>query len=1272
MRNRRSTAYVIFCVATFFVLSLLVSRVTEAASKVLTEEEYATVVEETIGLAEFFRADEDFIYEANSGLTKAQTTSLKEELLPQIFASANATTEAEKAAAIIAYVRLHMTVYEGEESPDYVNTYEMLCQYPEENDGALFVGDVYNYTLAVRDLCALSDIPVFLVGDENAYTFHNYQIVMIYVNNQWKFCDVFASSTLMEGSELYAALHENFQPAKVNFGYTGGNSVIGYAGSIYVNATMYAMETGNNNFNLVYEKEKQAVIKRGAGGTVIADSLYYGSDQKTDTDGKVPTGILTRTTIDGVTNGTWRWTRAYSQHGVVLQGWVEIDGEEYNFSEFGSAQSLPYYELVREEAPTEEELAAVNADVNDRVKLTSEICDALLADETFQFFMDYTEAELAYLKEAAEVAITEEYVAMFEPSNAEVPEEEYTDYMKAQGLVNYLKYNVDYVGGVVMQDVYTTLTTKRGTCANYSAALMELCTFHDIPCFSLGGMLSNQRSPEGELPDHAYNILKLDGKWYVCDPTNAMAIWESGTTSYVKPMSFQYCNFIQKGVYISHEMMLRDLTDPIAALCYDFDDEGNLGIYYMNRTGPIANYASKAFSTDENGKLLQNNGFVTWEEKVETEKGYEIWMYEGYVRQGYPVYGTQIIDGKQYVFPKESENFTKDMVGYAKEKSKSYYQIDLMERGEMNTSFTYTGENICPEPVIKHGDTVLQKGVDYTVSYYNNRTVTTEATGKARMTVEGIGSYYDSYVVQYDIVPKEITEADVTFSQEEFVWNMDVDKAGGFSWPEVTVNAPENEYTVSCTGFSGMTEGKVLVKGRYNCTGTVEKTFPLKPMELTEGEFRVAVDSTNEFVYKKGAWEPAITVTWHADDGSVYRTLSSAEYDVKYENNTEVGTAKITVTGDGRFAGELSSTFEIVKRDLSFDSRLKNALAQVVNQRYTGEAIVPNIPGVNYVDDYTDDIGYVVNEDYTLTVTDNVEAGTATITIQGIGNYEGSVTGTFQILPIEIAQEELVVTNGTVPYTGEVQLPQVVIGDLVAGEDYEVTCYRREYDEAGENYEETLVTPLEAGLYYVKIELLNPNYVFWYSEMTKWRNFYIQESSVPIGPVITPTPAPIPTSAPTPTTPPSGETGEGTSGSGNSEVLSPSGSGDASTGSENPTNVADTTINQENAKETDISQEKIVVSKVKKLKLKKQKKNLVIQWKKATKANGYQLEISTNKKFKKAKRISLGAKKTKYKMKNGKKGKKYFVRIRAYQSVANVGGKGKKVYGKWVVKSLHL
>ena len=83
--------------------------------------------------------------------------------------------------------------------------------------------------------------------------------------------------------------------------------------------------------------------------------------------------------------------------------------------------------------------------------------------------------------------------------------------------------------------------------------------------------------------------------------------------------------------------------------------------------------------------------------------------------------------------------------------------------------------------------------------------------------------------------------------------------------------------------------------------------------------------------------------------------------------------------------GEVSSSEEILSSNIDFQ---KNSYS------FTGKAVTPDIS-------VHDSVGTVLAEgiDYTISYENNVNPGTATVTITGIGSYTGTVTKTFMILP---------------------------------------------------------------------------------------------------------------------------------------------------------------------------------------------------------------------------------------------------------------------------------
>ncbi|MBR1416258.1 MAG: fibronectin type III domain-containing protein [Bacilli bacterium] len=113
------------------------------------------------------------------------------------------------------------------------------------------------------------------------------------------------------------------------------------------------------------------------------------------------------------------------------------------------------------------------------------------------------------------------------------------------------------------------------------------------------------------------------------------------------------------------------------------------------------------------------------------------------------------------------------------------------------------------------------------------------------------------------------------------------------------------------------------------------------------------------------------------------------DYTITYENNKNVGTSKIIIKGKGNYKGSVTKTFKIKAKKISKTDISIN----LDNKEYTGKKIKPK---ATIKDNKTK---LKAKVDYTITYKDNKKVGTASIEIKGIGNYKGSVTKTFYIIP---------------------------------------------------------------------------------------------------------------------------------------------------------------------------------------------------------------------------------------------------------------------------------
>ncbi len=114
---------------------------------------------------------------------------------------------------------------------------------------------------------------------------------------------------------------------------------------------------------------------------------------------------------------------------------------------------------------------------------------------------------------------------------------------------------------------------------------------------------------------------------------------------------------------------------------------------------------------------------------------------------------------------------------------------------------------------------------------------------------------------------------------------------------------------------------------------------------------------------------------------------ASTDYTIVFSDNINAGIASVTVAGKGNYQGSVTKTFRILPMSVSALS-----ISGLGDQTRTGRAVTPK-PTVKRG-------ATVLREgtDYTLSYANNVNAGMATVTVTGRGNYAGSRTATFRIV----------------------------------------------------------------------------------------------------------------------------------------------------------------------------------------------------------------------------------------------------------------------------------
>lgn len=291
--------------------------------------------------------------------------------------------------------------------------------------------------------------------------------------------------------------------------------------------------------------------------------------------------------------------------------------------------------------------------------------------------------------------------------------------------------------------------------------------------------------------------------------------------------------------------------------------------------------------------------------------------------------------------------------------------------------FVYNGQEQVPVITATFGDIVLSEGVDYIVNITDNLNV-----GTAQVMVTLIGDYDRQVIVKnFNIIAANANDAVVTLSDTSFAYT------GVEIRPLVSVVLGETileedvDYTVSYQNNIAIGTGRVVVAFIGNYSGAaITKEFTISRIDASDAVITVA----DEVEYTGSALTPAITVTLND-----FTLNEGSDYDVSYTNNTNVGTATVTVIFKGVYQGTISETFSIVPRHIA--SLVTVTLAED-ELEYTGSALTP------IVTIKIGDVTLVKDTDYQVSYANNTNVGTATITITFKGNYAGTVTKTFTII----------------------------------------------------------------------------------------------------------------------------------------------------------------------------------------------------------------------------------------------------------------------------------
>lgn len=192
-----------------------------------------------------------------------------------------------------------------------------------------------------------------------------------------------------------------------------------------------------------------------------------------------------------------------------------------------------------------------------------------------------------------------------------------------------------------------------------------------------------------------------------------------------------------------------------------------------------------------------------------------------------------------------------------------------------------------------------------------------------------------------------------------------------------------SDYTYSINHAGSKIEVTVTGVGEYG--GSVLKTIDvdIQGKDLAECSLNVE-EVTLAFNGKEQ------TVPFTVKDGDT-QLEENVDFTVSYKNNIDAGTATLIVTGIGSYEGELTAKFQIDTVDITSDVVTKDYSNVSVQYEYKKMEIQPIVKMKQ------GDYNLSSMKDFEVEYVNNMNPGTAKITLRGIGNYTGTITKEFTI-----------------------------------------------------------------------------------------------------------------------------------------------------------------------------------------------------------------------------------------------------------------------------------
>ena len=452
-----------------------------------------------------------------------------------------------------------------------------------------------------------------------------------------------------------------------------------------------------------------------------------------------------------------------------------------------------------------------------------------------------------------------------------------TDAQKAKALYDFVTTTIRYGGGKTSSttSAYDGLVDGLTTCAGFAKSYSYLLYKAGIESRLVSG---------SRYDGHAWNMVKIGGSWYHCDPTNDRG--GSGTCFLLSDESVK-----RMGYRWHTDRFIGGTYDTPATPAQDYADDALRNHTY---TGPSKEFAQSASCSPILALTVPGTISVMWG-KSQGATGYELWRstsQSGPFAKVADVTDASYTDGNldaamTYFYKVRAYKGDGSSRTYAPESQaaslkanydlgKTIAQID----GIGQANYEYERSPQTPEPVVTYGANALVKDRDYRLSYRDNVDV-----GAGVVVITGINGCTGSRELGFRITPCDIQHFDHSYPRDQVYTgkpiepDIDLGVPGGW-WPAGTDDTlvEGRDYTVRYSDNVNVGRATVTFTGIGNFSGECTAGF-----NIVEAQAADDLDTTDPGTTDPGTTDPepvgtqAMYRLYNPNSGEHFYTASAVE-----------------------------------------------------------------------------------------------------------------------------------------------------------------------------------------------------------------------------------------------------------------------------------------------------------------------------------------------------------------------------------------------------------